>query len=407
MLTTWFENYVRLAFRIEKVFQTLYGKRFIAYYYGPSVWKTEEEAAAARPAADLLRMAGALSEALATQPFEPHRATFLMKQLLAMETICRVLCGETFSLEEETQRCFDIRPTWTPETQFEQALALGETLLPGQGSFSDRMQALNRRYELPPEKSSLVLPFLQASLAEVRRRTHRMLALPAEEEVSVQTVTGRPWLAFSGYLGGFRSQIELNLDVPFDLSRVLEIMSHEGYPGHHVEAVLKDQELYQARGYVEQTLDLLIAPQAVISEGLAVLAPSMIFPPDEEQAWLAEHIYPTAGVEPLAVDWGHVRQVSEWSMDVQGNAAFLLREGRPDQEVMRYLTRYLMVTEERARPMLVYLKAPFNTARIFSYTVGKRLLQPWLARSDRRMAFSRLLTQQLCPSELTEEATSP
>ena len=93
-------------------------------------------------------------------------------------------------------------------------------------------------------------------------------------------------------------------------------------------------------------------------------------------------------------------------MDVQGNAAFLLREGRPDPEVRQYLMRYLPVTEEQAQPMLVYLKAPFNTARIFSYTMGKRLLQPWLARSDRRLTFSCLLTQQLYPSELNDVATS-
>lgn len=217
--------------------------------------------------------------------------------------------------------------------------------------------------------------FLQEALAEVRRRTHEVMTPPAEEEVSVQTVMSRPGnLAFSGYLGGYRSQIEFNLDVPLGLSRVLEIMSHEGYPGHHVEAVLKEQELYQARGYVEHSLDLLIAPQAVISEGLAMLAPSMIFTPDEEQAWLAEYVYPVAGVEPLAAGWEYVRQMPGWSMDVQGNAAFLLREGRPDQEVMQYLMRHLMVTEEQAQPMLVYLKAPFNTAHIFSYTAGKRLL---------------------------------
>src|SRR5712691_961323 len=97
----------------------------------------------------------------------------------------------------------------------------------------------------------------------------------------------------------------------------------------------------------------------------------------------------------------------EWSMDAQGNAAFLLREGRPDQEVMQYLRRHLMITEEEAQPMLVYLKIPFNAARIFSYTAGKRLLQPWLAHSDRRAAFVRLLTEQLSPSELAEETPSP
>ena len=125
----WIENFVRLAFRIEKVFQTRYGRRFISYYYGSPVWKAEEDIAPVYPPADLLRMVETLSETLASQQFEPPRATFLTKQLLAMETICRVFCGETFSLEEETQRCFDILPTWIPETQFEQVLALGETVL--------------------------------------------------------------------------------------------------------------------------------------------------------------------------------------------------------------------------------------------------------------------------------------
>ena len=92
--------------------------------------------------------------------------------------------------------------------------------------------------------------------------------------------------------------------------------------------------------------------------------------------------------------------ISGHLLDVQGNAAFLLREERLDHEVMQYHMRYMMFTEEQAQPMLVYLKAPFNTARIFSNTGSKRLLRSWLGRSDPRIAFSRILTQQLCPSEL-------
>jgi len=96
MVTPWIENYIRLAFRIEKAFQTLYRRRFISYYYGPPAWKAEEDAAPVYPSADLLRMAETLSETLAVQQFEPHRATFLTKQLFAMETICRVFCRGTF-----------------------------------------------------------------------------------------------------------------------------------------------------------------------------------------------------------------------------------------------------------------------------------------------------------------------
>ena len=98
--------------------------------------------------------------------------------------------------------------------------------------------------------------------------------------------------------------------------------------------------------------------------------------------------------------WAKPIHISGHLLDVQGNAAFLLREERLEHEVMQYHMRYMMFTEEQAQPMLVYLKAPFNTARILSYSAGKRLLQSWQGHSDQLIAFSRLLTQQLCPSEL-------
>jgi hypothetical protein len=40
----------------------------------------------------------------ASQGFEAHRAAYLEKQVVALETVCRKLSGETFSLEEEVQR---------------------------------------------------------------------------------------------------------------------------------------------------------------------------------------------------------------------------------------------------------------------------------------------------------------
>jgi hypothetical protein len=66
MPTTWLEDYVRLAFGIERVFQTLLGRRLVAYYYGPAEWSVEEKSVPARPPAELLRVAGTLDEALAT-----------------------------------------------------------------------------------------------------------------------------------------------------------------------------------------------------------------------------------------------------------------------------------------------------------------------------------------------------
>jgi hypothetical protein len=75
--------------------------------------------------------------------------------------------------------------------------------------------------------------------------------------------------------------------------------------------------------------------------------------------------------------------------------------------LVQYLMRYLLITEEQALLMLVYLQMPLNSARIFSYTAGKRLIQPGLAQGDWREVFARLLAQQLyrqSPSELAEKA---
>jgi hypothetical protein len=50
-----------------------------------------------------------LANALALQSFHPHRMAYLMKQVRAMETVCRKLAGETFLFANEVQYGFDIR----------------------------------------------------------------------------------------------------------------------------------------------------------------------------------------------------------------------------------------------------------------------------------------------------------
>src|SRR5260370_3837356 len=95
----WFKEYVLLAFRMDKAIRKFTENRFVDYYYGPPEWKAEAEAE--MPDDELVRDAMALEDTLAEQGFEAHRATYLEKQVVALETVCRKLSGETFSLEEE------------------------------------------------------------------------------------------------------------------------------------------------------------------------------------------------------------------------------------------------------------------------------------------------------------------
>jgi len=293
----WFREYVLLAFRIDKAIRKFSESRFVDYYYGPPEWKAAVETEAEMPAADLVRSAMALADALPTQDFETHRATYLEKQVLALETVCRKLNGETFPLEDEVQRCFDIRPTWTPESEFEQAIALFDEALPGEGSIVERQLALRQRYELAHEKSGLLVGLMQRALAEAHRRTQAFVDLPKGEGIELQTVSDKVFGGENWYLGNYRSRVELNIDLPTNMSWLMDVMCHEGYPGHHTESVMKEQHLYREHGYMEQAIAPIIGPQSVISEGIATTAREMIFTLEEAEQWASEHLYSEAAIE--------------------------------------------------------------------------------------------------------------
>ncbi len=406
MNESWFQAYVLLAFRIDKALRAISeDSPLVDYYYGPAAWRTQVEAEPPIPAPVRLQTADELTQMLAHLDLEPCRATFLSKQVLAMHTICQKLCGETFSLADELQRCFDLRLplTRTPEVEFEQAWAQAEETLPGTGDVLKRREAIEKRLTLPPGRAEQVVGFVRQAFMEARRRTRAFVDFPLDEAVIVQAVRGQKWRANNQYLGHFCSRIDVNLDVFTSLRGLLPLASHEGYPGHHTEAVLKEQRLYRERSYLEQAIGLLISPQAVISEGLATLAPELLFTPEEQQLWLAEQIYPLAGLTMAPEEARWQSPTDTLWMPVRRNAALLLNEGRLEKEVQDYLKAYLRLSTRQAEQGLAYLQRPFRESYILTYTAGAALMKPWLQGTDRFSVFFRFLTEQLTPSALVKQ----
>ncbi len=398
MLDHWGEDYVRLGLRIEKVFPG-----FVDGYYGPPDLKAEVDAEPTPDVGALVRAATALADALPGQGYEARRAAYLGKQVRAIETVCRRLAGESFSLQDEAERYYDIRPTRIPEAQFDAGLALLEEALPGAGPLAERMEAWRKRHELPRDKTDLLLGFLSDALAETRRRTLPIVALPEGEGVELATVTQQPWGAYNWYRGGYRSRVEFNTDLPTSLARLLDTMAHEAYPGHHTEHALREKLLYQDAGYLEHAILLINTPECVISEGIATVAADQIFAPGEARAWLRAHVYPRAGLAVDDVDEAKLEQAEALLRGVRGNAVFLLHEdGHSDDEVAAYLTRYSLLNATRARKALEFLKSPLWRAYTFTYFYGRDLMLPLLQGADRQAVFRRLLTEQVYPSLLLQ-----
>ena len=400
MSEQWFKDYVQLQFRIDRAIRKFTESRFVDYYYGPPEWKAAIENEAETPVPNLVRAAMALLNALPAQGFKAHRATYLSKQVIALETVCRKLNGETFALEDEVQRCFDIRPTWTPETRFEEAHALFDEILPGDGSIFERLQAFRKRYNLASEKAALVIDFMRQAMHEARSRVLTFIDLPQGEEVELDIVSDKVFGGENWYLGNYRSRVELNTDLPTNMRWLINLVCHEGYPGHHTEFVMKERSLYRERGYIEQAISPIICPQSVISEGIATSAYDLVFMPGEAEQWAREHLYPIVGIEPVDVDTGKFSRANELMAGIDGNARFMMSDGRPDDEVKQYIMKYALLPEEYAQKDLEFLRDPFREGYIFTYFYGRRLMKPWLQGDDRQQVFKRFLTEQICPSDL-------
>ena len=398
MSEQWLRDYIQLALRIDKVFHGMVDMPFVDYYYGPPEWKAELENEPIHEPLNLLRATAALLNELSSQSFDAHRTAYLSKQARAMEMVCRKLHGETFTLAEELQRMFDIQFAWTPEIQLEAGLALYDEALPGKGTLVDRLHAWRTHHQMPLDKykNNRTTVIVERIMAEIRQRTLALVALPDGEDVDLQLEMDSPFGGACWYRGNYRSQVEVNLAAyrQGHINMLVDTFCHEVYPGHHTASTLKEHHLYREQEFVEESIGLIFSPAAVIGEGIATSACEMIFSPQELEEWLILHVYPELEIAPRREDVTKLLQAFDLLEGVWGNAAYMFREKRSDDEVQNYLTKYLH------RADFEFWRQPFHDFFPSIENYGKRLVQPHLQGTHRQAMFRRLLTQQIYPSEL-------
>ncbi|MBN1890493.1 MAG: hypothetical protein JW850_21040 [Thermoflexales bacterium] len=388
-------SYIRLAFHINRL-----APGYIDAYFGPPEWQAEAEAEGEIPPHDLRQQAQAVLHDLPSVPQE-NRREWLSKQLTAMMATLRRLEGESLPFEEELQLVYDITPHWTNEHEFEDALCMMSDLLPGSQPLPERLEAWNEQFRLSPET---ILPLALCCRDEIRRRTRQVCDLPETEQVSLHLVENKPWAAYNWYQGDYHSRIEINTDLPMRANQLPFLLTHEAYAGHHTEHVVKERRLYRQLGYAETCVQLLNAPECVISEGIAELAWQIIFSEHELKTWLREELYPRAGLDPsLVVRDRAIAHAQRKLKPVDGNAAFMVhRDGATEQDVVAYIQRYSAITEQRARRSYRFIADPLLRGYVFSYHYGRDLLDRYLDAGDPLVRFQTLLEQPLTPSRVEQ-----
>jgi len=364
-------------------------------YYGPPELAARTQAEGPAAPAVLVEQARRLLGALDVDgDLDSARRTWLSAQVRGLHTSARKLAGEPIAYLDEIEESYGVRPVLVDEDDLAAAHRHLDDILPGTGPIAERYQEWRESQAVPPDRLEAAV---QELAEDFRARTQAAFGLPEDERVDFELVTKQPWAGFNYYLGGLRSRVAINTDLPVLAPSLGTLVAHEAYPGHHTEHCRKEVGLVRRRRQLEETIFLVGTPQCLLAEGLADLGLEVILGRRPE-AVLAAHLRPL-GIPYDADLVAEVSAAGEVLAAVRGNAAILLHDrGRSVDEAVAYLTRWALLSPPRAAKAVEFLVDPTWRAYVFCYIEGVRRCRAYVGGDPAR--FERLITEQVLPSDL-------
>jgi hypothetical protein len=379
------ERYLQLGLRLGKHVDGL-----VDAYYGPPELQQEVEAEPTIEAAQLAADGDALLGELADG--------WLRDQVKGCATYAHVLAGDDISYADEVEGCYGVRPEPTPVGVYEAVHAELDALLPGDGSLYERRQAWRTRHLVD---GALAVPVLNDLLPILRERTLALLELPEGEELTIEPVTDEPWWAFNYYLGGLRSRVVMNVDVPTTGFDLIHLAAHEVYPGHHTEHAVKEQLLIRDRGAIEEAIQLVPTPQAVLSEGIAETGADVVL--DDASRARAYAVLHEHGIEIDEELAERISKALEPLRTVGVDAALMIhQDGASHEEAQAYIERWNLVPPEQALHSVQFATDPTWRAYVITYSAGRDLCRAYVGGDPQR--FRRLLTEHVRIGDLLAAA---
>jgi hypothetical protein len=395
------QRYLLLGLRLER-----HIPGFVDSYIGPP--ELREAVAAEPPTApqELHDEAMAIDELAAAGSDDAagrRRRDWLHAQLRAIRALARQASGEEIGYVDLVEQLFDVRVAPIPEERFAAARNRLDAALPGQGSLAERYRSWSRRLEVPADR---LLNVLRTSAERFHRAACRDFDVPPDEAIEWEAAQEQPWNAEATFLGGGRTRIRVNLDLPRDVVTAARVAAHEAYPGHHLDNITKERTLVREAGLGEATLRTLNTPELLIAEGLASVGREVVMS-DLELGDELRRIARDAGLDTGLAALG--APVATAVLELNGafaNAALLLHaEGVPPPDVRDYLVETTVQGPEMIDHAMRALADPIGRTYEFAYSEGTRLVRAWLEVQGQTSGFARLLAEQHTPSGLAADAS--
>jgi hypothetical protein len=321
------------------------------------------------------------------------RRQWLEAQLAALETALEWMEGRTISYSDLVERCHGVRPRLVAEEQFAAAHDALDGALPGRGDVRQRYQAWLDTQLVAPDR---LVDGLEALAEELARLTRERFDLPGGDKVTFELVRNKPWGGNAEYLGGLRTRVAINQDRPIGGLRLLELAAHEAYPGHHTESAC-----HERLGRLELLVYVYPTPQALISEGIGMLALEALLGEEAEEVG-------ARCLRPLGIPYdtetaAAVRRAQLELLPVRANLALMMDEnGMSQADAHAYARRWLLDGDAEVDQVVKSMSEREWPGYESCYPEGLALCRRFVRGDPAR--FRRLLCEQLTPAQLEAEA---
>ena len=188
----------------------------------------------------------------------------------------------------------------------------------------------------------------------------------------------KAWSAYNWYQGKYHSLIQVNIDFPIYVDRIIDLAAHEGYPGHHVYNALLEEHLVRKRKWVEFTVYPLFSPQSLIAEGTANYGIDVAFPGRERIEYEQSVLFPLAGLEAdQAESYYRIHGLLEQLNFASNEAARLYLGGQiSSDQAARWLTRNSLMPPDRAQQRVKFIEK--YRSYVINYNLGKEMVARYI-----------------------------
>ncbi|MGB0495708.1 MAG: hypothetical protein ACPGJI_05065, partial [Kangiellaceae bacterium] len=380
---------------------------YVDAYYGPQEWLQQAKENKLLLAEIIERSKALLNDLQSHKSSEEMlslRVQYLKTQLSTLKAYAVMKqSGNKLDFDAQSRALYDTEAPHFKLSEFDKTLASLNKLLPGDKSLIEKAKIFDKQFVIPRDKLNEVF---KIAIDACQQRTRKFIQLLDKETFKLEYVQDKPWSGYNWYKGNAYSLIQINNELPIDISRAIDLGCHEGYPGHHTYNALLEANLVKKRGWLEFSVYPLFSPQSLIAEGSANYGIDMAFPGEEKIQFEKEKLYPIAGIDPKLADTYAQYSKLKSKLNYAGNElARLYLNGKVSKEkVVPMLQRYTLVSKEKAEQRVKFWDT--YGAYVINYNWGKDLVKNWIesgsdqSEKGRWKRFTRLLSSPLLPSSL-------